>query len=91
MSLIFRAHVLQRMFERGFNVDDVEHVLAEGANIEEYPDDYPLPSRLMLGFTKDRPIHLVVADNVLGDQTIIITIYEPNPIEWAEGFTKRKS
>ena len=40
---------------------DVRHVLQTGEVIEEYPDDTPFPSYLILGFVGDRPFHVVVA------------------------------
>lgn len=89
MKLVFRAHALQRMFERGFGVDEVKAALLHGETIEDYPDDFPFPSRLVLGFAGERPAHVVAADNDEGE-TIIITVYEPDPAKWDPGFRKRK-
>jgi len=61
--LVFRVHALRRMFERRISVDDVLQVLGAGDVIEDYPEDLPYPSRLMLGRVKNRPIHVVAADN----------------------------
>ncbi len=36
-----------------------------------------------------RPIHVVAADNAQADETIVITLYEPDPAEWEDGFRKR--
>jgi hypothetical protein len=47
--LVFRVHALRRMFERHISVEDVEDVSQHGEMIENYPDDTPYPSRLMLG------------------------------------------
>jgi len=77
------------MFERGFSVDDVRAVLTTGEAIEEYPDDFPFPSRLVLGFVQERPVHVVAAHSAQ-DETIIITVYEPDATEWESGFKKRK-
>jgi len=46
--------------------------------IEEYPDDTPYPSRLILGWNGTKPLHVVIADNNEDKETIIITAYEPN-------------
>ncbi len=89
--IIFRVHALQRMFERGVTEEDVRHVLATGETIEEkYPDDQPYPSRLILGWTGNRPLHVVVADNESEETIIVITVYEPNPDLWEEDFRRRK-
>ncbi len=49
-QLIYRVHAVQRMVERGISDDDVERVLAEDKQIENYPNDHPYRSRLLLGW-----------------------------------------
>ncbi len=88
--LVFRIHALQRMFKRRISDEDVRHVLATGKIIETYPDDKPFPSRLVMGWSGSRPIHVVVADNTAERETIVITAYEPDLIEWEPGFEKRR-
>lgn len=89
-NVVFRIHAIRRMFERAIGVDDVRAVLATGETIEEYPDDAPFPSRLVLGSVGDRPIHVVSADDVDRGETIVITVYEPDPARWDPGFRRRK-
>ncbi|RLA95838.1 MAG: hypothetical protein DRG32_06065 [Deltaproteobacteria bacterium] len=88
--IIFRVHALQRMFERRVTEEDIRHVLETGETIERYPDDKPYPSRLVLGWVGGRPLHVVVADNKEEGTWIVITIYEPDPTLWEEGFRRRK-
>ncbi len=74
-KLVFRVHAVRRMVQRQISVDDVRHVLATGEVIENYPDDTPYPSRLILGWLGVRPVHVVAADD--DDQTgetIVITV-----------------
>lgn len=78
------------MFERRISDEDVRHVVATGKTIETYPDDKPFPSRLILGQRGSRPIHVVVADNTDQHETIVITVYEPDPTEWEPGFERRR-
>ncbi|HEV8725662.1 MAG TPA: DUF4258 domain-containing protein [Candidatus Binatia bacterium] len=59
--------------------------------LEDYPDDTPYPSRLVLGWNDRRPIHVVVADNVDEQENIVITVYEPDPLEWEPDFKRRKN
>jgi len=87
---VYRVHAIQRMFERRVRAEDVEHVLVTGTVIEEYPEDRPYPSRLVLGTVGNRPLHVVAADNVAGSEMIIITVYEPDPAQWEAGFCRRK-
>lgn len=88
--LVFRVHAIQRMFRRRITADDVRQVLATGEAIEDYPDDTPYPSRLVVGWCGSRPIHVVAAENAESDETIVITVYEPDPARWEAGFRRGK-
>lgn len=88
-EIIFRVHAIQRMFEREISRDDVIDVIENGETIRDYPDDTPFPSRLMLGWRGERPLHVVVAENDEA-QTIVITAYEPDPDLWQADFRKKK-
>ena len=85
----YRQHAIKRMFERGITEVDVNSVLSNGRVIEDYPNDYPLPSCLWLGYIGNRPVHIVFADNHPRNERIIITVYEPNPAQWSTDFTTR--
>jgi hypothetical protein len=58
--------------------------------VEDYPDDTPYSSRLVLGWSGSRPIHVVVADNVDDQENIVISVYESDPTEWEPDFKRRK-
>ncbi len=88
---VYRVHAIERMVERGISDEDVGRVLVQGKEIESYPDDLPYPSRLVLGWHGTRPIHVVAADNMADNETIIITVYEPDPDRWELGFERRKT
>lgn len=88
--LVFRVHAIKRMYERNVSEQEVRNVLATGEAVEEYPDDTPYPSRLVLGWHGSRPLHVVVADNVDDEENIVITVYEPDPKEWEPDFKRRK-
>lgn len=88
--MAFRVHAIQRMFERRITTHDVRRVLMTGEVIEDYPDDKPYPSRLILGWCAGRPLHMVAADNPADQGIIVITVYEPSPTRWEEGFRRRK-
>lgn len=78
------------MFERSISQDDVKYVVENGEVIREYPDDQPFPSRLILGWREDRPLHIVAADDKDTDTTIIITAYQPDPAIWEPDYQKKK-
>ncbi len=89
--ILYRVHAIERMVERVIGDDVVRKVLAQGKEIESYPDDFPYPSRLLLGWSGTRPIHVVTADNSADNETIIVTVYEPDPDLWEPGFERRKA
>ena len=78
------------MLERDIGIGEIEHVVESGEIIEDYEDDTPFPSRLMLGMPGDRPLHVVVADEPGSDITHVITAYEPDPDQWDDSFQRRK-
>jgi len=83
------SHVSKRLLQRGISSSEVEASINTGAIIENYPDDYPYPSCLLMGKSKEnRVLHIVCAIN--NDTLWIITAYEPNMIEWEADFKTRK-
>ena len=90
LSIEFRLHAVQRMFERGITVLDVKEVVKTGKVIENYPGDKPFQSYLLLGFIKGKPLHVVTAVDNETKKAIIITVYEPDSKLWQVGFERRK-
>lgn len=90
-KLIFRLHALARMAQRGFEPAEIHYVLDNGSIIEQYPEDSPYPSCLVMSWINGRPVHVVVAINDDAQESIVITVYEPAPNVWDNGFTRRKS
>jgi hypothetical protein len=88
--LVFRTHAIRRMFRRRISDEDVRHVLRTGDVIDEYPEDMPFPSRLVLGFVGTRPLHVVVADDALARKRFVITAYEPDLKRWEPSFRRRR-
>ena len=82
-------HVAKRLLQRGISAHDVESAMHNGSIIEDYPEDYPFPSCLIMGKTiKDNILHIVCA---IGDDKLwIITAYEPNLEEWETDYRTRK-
>lgn len=78
------------MAKRKILLKDVRHVIDTGEIIEQYREDKPLASRLILGSCGGRPIHVVAANHPDSpDDTHIITVYEPNRKRWDAAFKKR--
>jgi len=88
--LVFSEHALQKMFERHISKPDVVAVIRTGQVIEDYTDDRPFPSSLLLAVTSGRPIHVVAAQDVPTKTAYVITAYVPDVGLWDDDFTKRK-
>ena len=58
-KITYRLYSVKRMFEQEISAEEVRYMLETGEAIEEYPDDTPYPSCLILGFYKGRIIHIV--------------------------------
>ena len=72
------------------NEADVKRAIQTGEVIENYPEDTPYPSKLMLGWCESRPLHIVVAENKADQEIIIVTVYEPSLDFWEADFKRRK-
>ena len=90
MKVTYRVHAVVRMFERGIAEEEVRRILSEGDEIAKYPEDQPYASRLLLGWYGDCPLHVVCAYNPQDDEQIVITVYEPDPALWIDGFRRRR-
>ncbi len=85
----FTRHSIQQMFKRKISIDAVKKVIEIGRIIEDYPNDVPFPSMLMMNTLSGKPIHVVVSRNHLEEICVIITVNYPNPGRWNANFDKR--
>ena len=83
------ARAAERFRQRGIQTKDIRHAVTTGEIIEQYPDDYPYPSCLILGKTEQmQPIHIVMSDE--GTASRIITAYFPGLDKWEKDLKTRK-
>lgn len=90
MKINYRIHAVERMFERGISARDIRAALEAGETIESYEDEAAYPARLVLVLRGKRALHVVAADNVAGDETIVITAYRPERRRWSDDFKRRR-
>ena len=65
--------------------DEVGEAMDSPELIEEYPEDRPYPSCLLLGFTTaGRPLHVVAACDEVGHEIVVVTVYHPDPERWED-------
>lgn len=88
-SIRWTVHVLKRLFMRRISQADAVHAVLRGEIIEQYPDDYPYPSCLILGTTEaGEALHVVCGR---GETDVwMITAYHPDPEEWEADLKTRR-
>ena len=82
-------HAAKRLEQRNILLGDVLACIQIGEIIEQYPEDYPYPSCLILGLSlKDEYLHVVVGSDF--ETLWIITAYYPDVDKWESDFKTRK-
>lgn len=80
----FSKHAVDQSILRQISVQELREAIASGEIIEDYPEDKYGPSCLVLGFTQaGRPLH-IQSSYPSRPLIKIITLYEPDPAEWAD-------
>jgi hypothetical protein len=70
---------------------EILHSAVAGEIIEEYPDDRPFPSCLVLGRTPEKkPVHSVWAYHSEKAKAFLITVYRPDPDLWIDWRRRKK-
>ena len=88
-NMVITQHSRRRMAERGVALADVMSAIGNGEIIEQYPDDFPFPSCLILGKAKDsRQLHVVASVNE--ELIYLITAYYPDAERWEADMKTRK-
>ncbi len=79
-------HMTERIKERGIKLRAIQAAIRGGEIIEQYPEDYPFPSCLVLNLS---PL-LHVCVGLGGGKLWIITAYVPDTNAWERDFKTRK-
>ena len=88
-NIVISLHGQLRLNERHISIDDVMNAIDNGEIIEQYPQDFPFPSCLILGISINGTyIHVVVSMNE--DKIYLITAYIPNTDKWESDLKTRK-
>lgn len=82
-------HCLNRLSKRNISLADVKCGINNGKIIEYYYNDYPFPSCLILGTTKNNEsIHIVCG--ISNNYVHMITAYHPNSDKWEDDMKTRR-
>ena len=88
-KVFMTEHAAERFHQRGIRISDIRNAINFGEIIEQYPDDYPYPSCLILGKNSGgKNIHAVLSDE--GNMSRIITAYFPDANKWSEDYKIRR-
>jgi hypothetical protein len=89
-DLVFLTqHVIERCKQRNIRPKHIREAVMTGEIIEDYPNDFPTPSCLILGTTSSGvPLHIVIASN--GESAKIVTAYYPDEDKWESNLKTRK-
>ncbi|HHT9155322.1 MAG TPA: DUF4258 domain-containing protein [Candidatus Tripitaka sp. YC43] len=82
-------HAEKERYVEDITISDIESVIDTGEVLEYYPGDPRGKSCLVLGYSRNRPIHIVCGYTRLG-WVRIITVYIPKAPKWLDERTRRK-
>jgi hypothetical protein len=82
--VVASRHSLNEAAQDNLVIGEIYFSVVEGGEIlEDYPDAYPLPACLILGWnTTEEPIHSVWAYNQVTQIAKLITVYRPDTNRW---------
>lgn len=86
----WQRHALERMMEREISRAAVKNVLLAGDVIENYPEDRPFPSSLVMGWDNGEPLHVVVALDAARGCCFVITAYRPDAVHFEHDYKTRR-
>ena len=88
-NIAVTKHAKSRLTERGISIGDIQNAIQTGEIIEQYENDKPFPSCLVLGTTEQNKYMHVVA-SIDNGYLYVITAYYPNENEWETDLKTRK-
>ena len=88
-TVFITEHAAERSRQRGILSRDIRNAVENGEIIEQYPDDFPFPSCLILGHDlAGHHIHVCMSEE--GTCSRIITAYYPDREKWSEDLKVRR-
>lgn len=85
----YTIHGAQQRIERRIRREEIEELVENGKIIEDYPKHHYGPACLILGRTGEgKALHILCS---LQEVVDIITVYEPDLIEWKEDLRTRRN
>ncbi len=89
-----RVHGFERMVERGIHPQAIRQVVITGQPIEyDAAGSRGVDESLLFnGVVGNKPLHVKVAERITptGYRHFVVTVYEPDPEIWQNGFSQRR-
>jgi hypothetical protein len=90
--VIISRHAREEAENDNLKLEQILSSVMRGEIIKNYPEDRPYPSCLIYGKCQQQePIHSVWAYNQDNGWAVLITVYRPDPQQWINWRTRRKS
>ncbi|MDI6886751.1 MAG: DUF4258 domain-containing protein [archaeon] len=83
-------HAEKERYAEDIAISDLENVIYNGEILEDYHDDPRGPSCLILGYSQNRPVHIVCGYTPI-KWIRIITVYIPKRPKWINERRRSKS
>ena len=80
-------HAEKERYAEDITISDLETAIADGKILENYPDDQRGTSCLVLGYSQNRPIHIICGCTPT-KWIRIITVYIPKLPKWINERTR---
>lgn len=87
-NIIITQHGRKRLIERKIKAIDICSAINTGTIIEDYPNSFPFPCCLILGYADRKPLHICASINE--GYIYIITAYVPDTDKWDLNLKTRK-
>ena len=82
-------HAEKERYSENITISDLETAISNGEILEDHPNDPRGSSCLILGYSHNRPIHIVCGYTSI-KWIRIITVYLPKPPKWIDERTRAK-
>jgi hypothetical protein len=90
-KILWSLHAVKKLRAERLRKSSVEDLLKSCIIVEEYErETRALPDCLMLGFTGQEPVHVVVALDQTNDRILIVTVYRPSSERWEDDWKRRR-
>jgi hypothetical protein len=82
-------HAEKERYAEDITIHDLKTAIGDGEILEDYPDDPRGPSCLVLGHSRNRPIHIICGFTLI-KWLRIVTVYVPRWPKWIDERTRAR-